>query len=183
MSKKVIFIIPIVIVSFIVGFSFSSFMPDALALQQNTQTSGQNTPPLPDSRPISDSLAYAFFENYHRSSSPNRSEAPLRNRGEAITQFYVGNDDLIEPLKSKARELGKEFIGLSAIPAYNDMDSTNTLIFVAVVDADQGGGVKPQLMLPDVGDSWTDYIYDFVVECPETCPNGSNRLWNKNWNP
>ncbi len=98
--------------------------------------------------PISDTLASDFFENYHQSSNPQGSKGVLRNDGEAIVQFYIDQEQLIEPLRSKAIALGKEFLGLSAIPAYNDSLRTHTLIWVAVVDADTSTNVLPELMLP-----------------------------------
>lgn len=160
--------------------SVSGLLLDSASAQTpNAQT--VKTPPPPGSRPISDSLAYAFFQNYHHSNTPPGSQAPLRNKGQAITQFYADQATLIDPLKAKAKALNKEFLGLSAIPAYNDIDSTYTLIWVAVVDADPGVGVNPELMLPDSGDNWTDYIYDFGTQCPANCPVNSSQLWNKNW--
>lgn len=148
---------------------------------QTSNTQSANTQPPSGSRPISDSLAYVFFQNYHHSNTPAGSQAPLRNKGQAITQFYADQATLIDPLKAKAEALNKEFIGLSAIPAYNDIDSTFTLIWVAVVDADPGKGVTPELMLPDLGDKWTDYIYDYSQICPNSCPLNSTQLWNRNW--
>ncbi len=155
-------------------------------LAQNTSTTQPSTqlstpPPPSGSRPISDSLAYTFFQNYHQSNTPSGSQAPLRNKGQAISQFYADEATLIDPLKAKAKALNKEFLGLSAIPAYNDIDSTYTLIWVAVVDADPGIGVEPELMLPDNGDIWTDYIYDYSNVCPFDCSLNSSQLWNKNW--
>ena len=164
-------------VLFITGLLLNS------ASAQTPNAQSLSTPPSDSlaSHPISDSLAYAFFQNYHRSTSAAGSQAPLRNKGQAITQFYADQATLIEPLKAKARSLNKEFIGLSAIPAYNDIDSTFTLIWVAVVDADPGKGVTPELMLPDRGDNWTDYIYDFGPTCPNSCGLNSSQLWNRDW--
>lgn len=139
------------------------------------------TPPAIFAQPISDTVAYNFFKDYHQSDSASNSKGVLRTDGKAIIQFYVDQEQLIEPLKAKAKALGKEFLGLSAIPAYNAADSSHTLIWVAVVDADTTAGVSRELMLPKRGERWSEYIYDYTVECPDMCVENSNWLWNENW--
>ncbi|NEN23646.1 hypothetical protein G3O08_09040 [Cryomorpha ignava] len=141
------------------------------------------TPPPPSvfAQPISDTVAYKLFSDYHQSNNEKDSKGVLRTGDKAIVQFYVDQEQLIEPLKAKALALGKEFLGLSAIPAYNLADSSHTLIWVAVVDADSTAGVKRELMLPKSGERWSDYIYDYTLACPEMCVENSNWLWNTNW--
>lgn len=132
-------------------------------------------------KPISDTVAYILFKDYHQSTNARDSKGVLKTNGKAIVQFYLDQEQLIEPLKAKAKALGKEFLGLSAIPGYNAADSSHTIIWVAVVDADSTDGVKRELMLPKSGERWSDYIYDYTVECPDMCVENSNWLWNTNW--
>lgn len=164
-------------------FSVFGFSSNQNGKSMHTYSEKDSPQGFPPARSISDSLAYAFFQNYHRSDTSAGSQGLLRNRGRAIVQFYVDEASLIEPLKQKARALGKEFIGLSAIPAYDDQNHTNTLIWVAVIDADAGSGVEPALMLPKQNEYWHDYIYDYTVSCPTSCSIQSEQLWNANWKP
>lgn len=152
------------------------------AAEQRSTSLKQNHP-YPGAKPISDSLAYQFFHDYHRSANAHNSQGPLRNGGRAIVQFYIGEADLIQPLKQKAAELRKDFIGLSAIPAYDARSRSNTLIWLAVVDADTSSGVSPELMLPRPGEAWENYIYDYTTVCPDYCPTNASQLWNVDWQP
>lgn len=138
-------------------------------------------PPHVFAYPISDTLAYKMFHDYHQSNGPQGSKGVLKTDGRAIFQFYIDQEQLIEPMKAKATSLGKEFLGLSAIPGFNAADSSHTIIWVAVVDGDPSNGVRHELMLPKAGEKWTDYIYDHVIECPDMCPENSVRLWNEFW--
>lgn len=131
--------------------------------------------------PISDTLASQFFMDYHKSENPARSEGLLKNKGEAISQFYLDDAKIIEPLRAKATALGKEYIGLSAILGYNKEEDTHTIIWVAVVDGGDGHEVVPELMLPADDEKWDSYIYDYTTVCPTVCPVNTQMLWNKNW--
>jgi len=135
----------------------------------------------PTSVPISDTLAYRFFMDYHKSDSSEGSEGLLKNDNAAITQFYLDDAKIIEPLRQKAASLGKEFIGLSAVLGYNKVLDSHTIIWVAVVDADSGHDVVPELMLPKSNEKWDSYIYDYTGSCPKDCPQNSEMLWNQNW--
>ena len=132
-------------------------------------------------QPISDTLASNLFRDYHQSNNALDSKGVLRTDGKAIIQFYLDQEQLIEPLKAKAKALGKEFLGISGIPAFNAADSSHTIIWVAVVDADSTDGIKRELMLPKVNERWSDYIYDYTQVCPEMCVENSSWLWNPNW--
>ena len=174
---------------FIILFTLGSVMLMAFSIYKTVQAEAaienfRNAFPVQPSsfaRPISATIASDCFGNYHQSSNTAGSKGVLRNEGEAIVQFYIDQEQLIEPLRLKAIALGKEFLGLSAIPAYNDSLRTHTLIWVAVVDADTSANVVPELMLPQSGEVWQDYIYDHINSCPSYCPENSNWLWNKNW--
>ncbi len=174
--------------SFIILFTFCAVLVMGFAIYKSVQAEGHTVfqsmlaaPTEKYANPISDSLAYKMFIDYNKSTGPERSQGVLRSGGDAIIQFYVDKEQLIAPLEAKAASLGLEFMGLSAIPGYNEADSSHTLIWVAVVDADPGEGVLPKLMLPDRGETWTDYIYDHISKCPSMCPENSNWLWNQDW--
>ena len=132
-------------------------------------------------QPISNTLASNLFKDYHQSTNAQDSKGVLRTEGKAIVQFYLDQEQLIEPLKAKAKALGKEFLGISAIPAFNAADSSHTIIWVAVVDADSTEGIKRELMLPKSDERWSDYIYDYTRACPDMCVENSSWLWNTNW--
>src|SRR5690606_21846917 len=173
------------ILTFIVGAIFilifalfKTVLADDTSLRTDFMTAD---PPEVLAHPISDTLAYNLFKDYHQSNNPQDSKGVLRTGGKAIVQFYIDHEQLIEPQKAKAATLGKDFLGLSAIPAFNPAVSSHTLIWVAVVDGDSTEGVKRELMLPKIGEKWTDYIYDHIGECPDMCPENSLMLWNENW--
>src|SRR5690554_6704376 len=65
-------------------------------------------------QPISNNVAYQYFKAYHQSDSAEDSKGVLETNGKPIIQFYVDQEQLIEPLKAKANALGKEFLGMSA---------------------------------------------------------------------
>jgi len=174
--------------SFIILFTFCAVLVMGFAIYKSVQAEGHAVltpmvpaPPEKYADPISDSLAYKMFMDYNKSADPERSQGVLRTGGDAIIQFYVDKAQLIAPLEAKAASLGLEFMGLSAIPGYNEADSSHTLIWVAVVDADPGVGVVPKLMLPKKDEVWTDYIYDHVTACPNMCAENSEWLWNTDW--
>src|SRR5690606_39133742 len=134
-----------------------------------------------NSIPISDTLASTFFMDYHNSQTSAGSEGLLKNKNEAITQFYLDDDKIIKPLREKAVALGKEFIGISAVLGDNKDDDSHTIMWVAVVNAGTGQEIVPELMLPDSTERWNSYIYDYTGVCPTICPKNSDRLWNTNW--
>lgn len=172
---------------FIILFTIGAMLVMGFSIYKSVQAEGVYNlmplaaPPAVYAESISDSLAYEMFMDYHQSSNPENSKGVLRTGDEAIVQFYIDRAQLISPLESKAASLGLDFIGLSAIPAYNDVDRSHTLIWVAVVDADTSAAVVPKLMLPSANETWTDYIYDHIVECPDFCAENSDWLWNKEW--
>lgn len=137
--------------------------------------------PAENSIPISDTLAYTFFMDYHKSETAQGSEGLLKNKDAAISQFYLDDAKIIKPLREKALALGKEFIGLSAVLGYNEEDDTHTIMWVAVVDGGNGTEVVPELMLPQSTERWDSYIYDYTTTCPTDCPVNSEQLWNRNW--
>lgn len=143
--------------------------------QKFLQMRGEN------SIPISDTLAATFFMDYHNSETPEKSEGLLKNKNAAITQFYLDDAKIVQPLREKAVSLGKEFIGLSAVIGYNKEEDTHTIIWVAVVNGGTEENVIPELMLPTSTERWDSYIYDYTGVCPTICPDNSERLWNRNW--
>lgn len=136
---------------------------------------------LQTTKSISDTTAYQLFMEYHKSNTPDRSQGVLLNKEQPISYFYLDNETMIEPLKNKAQSLGKEFLGLSAIPAFDQKNNTHTMIWVAVVNEGSGRDITPVLMLPDKNEKWESYIYDHTMTCPEMCAENALQLWNENW--
>lgn len=133
------------------------------------------------SKTISDTTAYEMFIDYHKSNIPERSEGVLLTNEQPIVYFYLDNESMILPLKNKAQSLGKEFVGIAAIPAFNKKENTHTIIWVGVVNVVKGGAVVQELMLPGVNEKWESFIYDQTMTCPEVCLENTEQLWNENW--
>lgn len=133
------------------------------------------------SRIISDSLAYEFFRGYHDSDNYDESRGILKNQDQPIIYFYLDEEEVIEPLRKKAKSLGKRFVGVTAIPAFNSIQNSHTLIWVAVVKEGRGRNATPKLMLPEKDEKWESFIYDFTLTCPQNCFPNSDQLWEVEW--